>query len=105
VQRANPRLRRSRRYDGTWARNNTQTQIDFGHRAVHLTAEASKKIIKVGGASQRRVRVGAEALTFARSQAYYGQSARKNYWIGCSSGGKQGLKEVQAYPDEFDVSL
>ena len=33
-------------------------RIDFGHRAVHLTAEASKKIIKVSGASQRRVRVG-----------------------------------------------
>ncbi|KAK4701386.1 feruloyl esterase, partial [Phenoliferia sp. Uapishka_3] len=67
-------------YDGTWARNNTQTQIDFGHRAVHLTAVASKAIIK----------------------AYYSTSAKHNYWIGCSSGGKQGLKEVQTYPKDFD---
>lgn len=36
-------------------------------------------------------------------QAYYSKQPKHNYWIGCSSGGKQGLKEVQAYPDEFDV--
>ncbi|KAL8287014.1 hypothetical protein RQP46_004020 [Phenoliferia psychrophenolica] len=35
-------------------------------------------------------------------KAHYGKQAAHNYWIGCSSGGKQGLKEVQAYPNEFD---
>ncbi|GAA5934647.1 hypothetical protein JCM10213_002042 [Rhodosporidiobolus nylandii] len=66
--------------DGTFAAGNPESQIDFGHRAVHLTAEYSKKIIK----------------------AYYGKEQKKSYWLGCSSGGKQGLKEVQAYPEDFD---
>ncbi|KAL8283907.1 hypothetical protein RQP46_005339 [Phenoliferia psychrophenolica] len=69
--------------DGTFALNGTQVQIDFGYRSVHLTAVYSKAIIK----------------------AFYGSSAKYNYWIGCSSGGKQGLKEVQMYPHEFDGVL
>jgi feruloyl esterase len=60
--------------------NNPETQFDFGYRAVHLSTVYSKEIIK----------------------AFYGGSAAKNYWIGCSSGGKQGLKELQAYPEDFD---
>ncbi|KAM0746067.1 tannase and feruloyl esterase [Meredithblackwellia eburnea MCA 4105] len=66
--------------DGTFALNGPQAQIDFGHRAVHLTAVYSKKLVK----------------------AFYGQHASYNYWIGCSSGGKQGLKELQTYPNTFD---
>ncbi|KAI5478379.1 hypothetical protein MNV49_005128 [Pseudohyphozyma bogoriensis] len=66
--------------DGTFAINNPESQIDFGWRAVHLTAVYSKLIIN----------------------AYYGSEASNNYWIGCSSGGKQGLKELQMFPDTFD---
>lgn len=66
--------------DGSFAINGPETQIDFGHRSVHLTAEYSKIIV----------------------EAYYGKKPNYNYWIGCSSGGKQGLKEVQAYPNDFD---
>ncbi|BGP44472.1 hypothetical protein JCM10450v2_000286 [Rhodotorula kratochvilovae] len=69
--------------NGTFALNNPESQIDFGYRAVHLTTVYSKEIIK----------------------AYYGKSAKKNYWFGCSSGGKQGLKEVQKYPEDYDGVL
>ncbi|KAI5474312.1 hypothetical protein MNV49_003621 [Pseudohyphozyma bogoriensis] len=69
--------------DGTFALKGDQVQIDFGWRAVHLTAVYSKVII----------------------DAYYGQEASYNYWIGCSSGGKQGLKELQAFPETFDGVL
>ncbi|TKA57941.1 hypothetical protein B0A53_00343 [Rhodotorula sp. CCFEE 5036] len=63
--------------DSTFGINNPESLIDFGHRAVHLTTVYSKK-------------------------AYYGQAQKSSYWLGCSSGGKQGLKEVQMYPEDFD---
>ncbi|GAA5925114.1 hypothetical protein JCM3775_006370 [Rhodotorula graminis] len=66
--------------DGTFAINGPETQLDFGYRAVHLTTVYSKAIVK----------------------AYYGQAQKKSYWIGCSSGGKQGLKETQMFPEDFD---
>ena len=66
--------------DGTFALNGPETQYDFGYRAVHLTTVYSKAIVK----------------------AYYGKQQSKSYWLGCSSGGKQGLKEVQMFPEDFD---
>ncbi len=60
--------------------NNLQAEIDFGHRAVHLTAEAGK------------------ALT----RAYYGQEPEYSYFEGCSTGGREGLMEAQRYPYDFD---
>ncbi|KAJ1305115.1 hypothetical protein OPQ81_000152 [Rhizoctonia solani] len=69
--------------DGTFAMNNVESQIDFGWRAVHLSTVFSKIIIN----------------------AYYGQNSSYNYWLGCSSGGKQGMREVQGFPDDFDGAL
>ncbi|CAE7172488.1 unnamed protein product [Rhizoctonia solani] len=66
--------------DGTFAISNPESQIDFGHRAVHLSAVFAKAITK----------------------AYYGKKSTYNYWIGCSAGGKQGIKSAQAYPEDFD---
>ncbi|QRV94818.1 feruloyl esterase B [Ceratobasidium sp. AG-Ba] len=66
--------------DGTFAISNPQSQIDFGYRAVHLSTTFAKTI----------------------AQAYYGQKPRYNYWIGCSSGGKQGVKSAQMFPEDFD---
>jgi feruloyl esterase len=54
--------------------------IDFGYRAVHEMAVKSKAIIA----------------------AYYGQAPKYSYWNGCSAGGKQGLKEAQMFPGDFD---
>jgi feruloyl esterase len=54
--------------------------IDFSYRSEHeLTVEA-KTIIG----------------------AFYGTGPRLSYWNGCSSGGKQGLKEAQKYPGDYD---
>ncbi|OBT76824.1 hypothetical protein VF21_04486 [Pseudogymnoascus sp. 05NY08] len=33
---------------------------------------------------------------------YYGKDYHKSYYLGCSTGGRQGFKAVQSYPDDFD---
>ncbi|CAE6416768.1 unnamed protein product [Rhizoctonia solani] len=69
--------------DGSFTIGNPEAQaimIDFGYRAVHLSTEFSKKII----------------------EHYYGKAASYNHWIGCSSGGKQGMKSIQRYPKDYD---
>jgi feruloyl esterase len=54
--------------------------IDFGHRATHLATTVGKEVV-------------------AR---FYGRPARRAYWRGCSTGGRQGLAEVQRYPADYD---
>ncbi|MEO5739014.1 MAG: tannase/feruloyl esterase family alpha/beta hydrolase, partial [Vicinamibacterales bacterium] len=54
--------------------------IDFGWRAVHETAAASKTIIA----------------------AYYGGAPKRSYFNGCSAGGRQAMKEAQRFPADFD---
>ena len=43
--------------------------------------------------------------TKALARAYYGRDARYAYWNGFSSGGRQGHKEAQANPADFDGIL
>ena len=64
----------------SFAFNNRQAEIDFGYRAVHLTANAAKTVIK----------------------AYYGKDTKYSYFEGCSTGGRQGLIEAQRFPYDFD---
>lgn len=33
---------------------------------------------------------------------YYEMSYNKSYYLGCSTGGRQGFKAVQSYPSDFD---
>lgn len=40
--------------------------------------------------------------TKALAKAYYGMRAVRNYWNGCSTGGRQGLALAEKYGDEFD---
>jgi hypothetical protein len=63
-----------------WALNNMERQLNFGHLAIHRTAEVSKAIIG----------------------SYYGYYPRYCYFIGCSRGGGQAMMEAQRYPEDFD---
>ena len=63
-----------------WALNNMERQLNFGHLAIHRTAEVSKAII----------------------ESYYGYYPKYCYFIGCSRGGAQAMMEAQRYPDDFD---
>ena len=66
--------------DGSWALGHPEKVIDFGYRAVHEMTVQGKAIVA----------------------AYYGENPREAYWNGCSSGGKQGLKEAQKFPEDYD---
>ena len=68
---------------GAWAHNNLQKEIDFGFRAVHLTALTAKNL----------------------AAAYYGKAPGYSYFDGCSTGGLQGFNEAQRFPDDFDGIL
>ena len=63
-----------------WALNHPERQENFGHRAVHLTAETAKSIVA----------------------HYYARPADYSYFVGCSRGGGQAMMESQRYPGDFD---
>nr|WP_246448501.1 tannase/feruloyl esterase family alpha/beta hydrolase [Novosphingobium flavum] len=63
-----------------WTYDNQQKRIDWSYRANHVTSLAAKALIK----------------------AFYGQSQRFSYFIGCSNGGREALSSAQRYPSDFD---
>jgi hypothetical protein len=70
-------------HDGNHGRyfyNNPGTIEDYAYRSVHLEAVLGKQII----------------------QDFYGSSHKKSYFLGCSTGGRQGFKEAQEFPEDFD---
>ncbi len=66
--------------DAKWAYNNPYTEIDFGYRATHVSAQAGKAI----------------------TEEFYGNAPQYSYYMGCSTGGRQGLVEAQRFPWDFD---
>ncbi len=69
--------------NGTWALNNPEAVTDWGYRAMHETVILAKIIVS----------------------QYYASSIGKSYYAGCSTGGRQGLKEVEMFPADFDGVL
>lgn len=55
-------------------------RADYEHRATHLATVEAKRLIA----------------------GFYGTAAERSYFLGCSGGGRQGLKEVQNYPADYD---
>ena len=54
--------------------------VDWGYRSVHAVLAVARPILA----------------------AVTGRSAERAYYFGCSTGGGQGLAEVQRYPEDFD---
>lgn len=65
--------------DTSWTTNPIAV-TDFSHRAIHETAVFGKTLV-----AKR-----------------YGRSADRNYYQGCSTGGRMGMMETQRYPEDFD---
>ena len=57
-----------------------------------------EKFIDFAYRSEHEMTVKAKAMV----NAYYGSAPKYSYWNGCSTGGRQGLAEVQRYPNDFD---
>lgn len=59
---------------------NPEIVEDFAYRSVHTGVVVGKAV----------------------TEAYYEQGLKKSYYLGCSTGGRQGFKEVQDFPGDFD---
>src|SRR5579871_528133 len=60
-----------------------------------------EKLIDFGWRSEHEMTVKAKALV----TAFYGRAPKYSYWNGCSAGGRQGLKEAQKFPNDYDGSI
>ena len=65
---------------GTFALGHPEKLVDFAWRSEHEMTVKAKQVI----------------------QAFYGTAPRFSYWNGCSTGGRQGLKAAQMFPDDYD---
>jgi feruloyl esterase len=66
-------------WDTAWAAN-PEASKDFSYRAIHVMTDLGKQVV-------------------AR---YYGEPQKRAYFQGCSTGGRQGLMEVQRFPKDYD---
>ncbi|ORY14570.1 feruloyl esterase B precursor [Clohesyomyces aquaticus] len=66
--------------DGKWAYLQPELVNNWGHRAMHGSVVAAKQL----------------------TEAYYAKKPAYSYFHGCSTGGRQGLKEAETFPEDFD---
>ncbi|KAL0940503.1 feruloyl esterase b [Colletotrichum truncatum] len=69
--------------DITWALGQPEKQLDFGFRATHGTTVLAKQL----------------------TESFYASKIKYSYYSGCSTGGRQGLKDAQLYPEDFNGLL
>jgi feruloyl esterase len=66
--------------DLKFGENHPEKVIDWSYRAIHVTAENGKIIVR----------------------NYFGRFADRSYFVGCSTGGHQALSEAQRFPEDYD---
>jgi hypothetical protein len=69
--------------DTTWALNQPEKKTDWGWRALHGSVELGRKM----------------------TETFYAKKIKYSYYSGCSTGGRQGLREIQEFPNSFDGVL
>jgi feruloyl esterase len=65
---------------GQYFLNNPEVIEDFAYRALHTGTVVGKELTKL----------------------FYPQGYKTSYYLGCSTGGRQGWKSVQKFPEDFD---
>ncbi|PPQ72872.1 hypothetical protein CVT24_001546 [Panaeolus cyanescens] len=60
--------------------NHPEVINDFAFRAIHVSAVLGKQL----------------------AQFYYKSKTQKSYYLGCSTGGRQGVQSALRFPDDFD---
>jgi len=65
---------------GSFALGHPERVIDFGWRSEHEMTVKAKVLVA----------------------AFYGNDPKFSYWNGCSTGGRQGLKEATQFPNDYD---
>lgn len=63
-----------------WAPHNLQAQVDYGFRATHVATVAGKAI----------------------TERFHGRPVAHSYFVGNSTGGRQGLISAQRFPGDYD---
>ncbi|OAQ82616.1 feruloyl esterase b protein [Purpureocillium lilacinum] len=66
--------------NGTRFLNNLEVVIDYSYRSLTMSAAIGKQV----------------------TDKFYGKAHQKSYYLGCSTGGRQGFKMAQEFPDIFD---
>jgi feruloyl esterase len=66
-------------WDTAWA-SNPEAATDFSYRAIHVMTDIGKSVVA----------------------KYYGRAQSRAYFQGCSTGGRQGLMEVQRFPSDYN---
>jgi feruloyl esterase len=75
--------------DGSWALNEPEQIIDWGFRAMHGSIVLAKAIVS----------------TYYGGHDSHQSVIQRPYYAGCSTGGRQGLKEIEMYLEDFDGVL
>lgn len=66
--------------DGTWGLHQPEKINNWGYRAMHGSLVLAKELVR----------------------SYYSSNISYSYYASCSTGGRQGLKEIELHPDSFD---
>ncbi len=66
--------------DLLWGAGHPERIADWGSRSIHAITAPGRRIVELAG----------------------GESVRRAYFDGCSTGGHQAYAEIQRYPQDFD---
>jgi feruloyl esterase len=80
------------------ASTNTGHEASGGVSAARFAFEKPEQLIDFAYRSHHETALKAKAIT----EAFYAKLPERSYFIGCSSGGYEGLMEAQRFPEDYD---
>jgi feruloyl esterase len=76
------------------------SSTDTGHvgGSASFALGHPEKVIDFAYRSEHEMTVHAKAIV----NAFFGAAPKYSYWVGCSAGGRQAMKEAQMFPADYD---